>query len=846
MTRFLILLLILTSCFGANAEEKSISFDVSRAISQAKTPTTTNPTSYESDDQSQILPSISLPLSENQISEFSLEQIPVEGGEFVEGPDTLSGYKINNADWSGMLFIDYDKLYFNIRNRKEEVSVTGESRSENELHLKSTNDSESEGVSCGVEELDDNSLRRQENLAPEFRSPSKPSELRRIDVALTVSKSLYEAFKKNDKNVLNHARSIFAVAQRRTLSAAGLVLKLVHLGIYKEKELTILEHGKYLNKLLGRNFDAGQLLTAINPIKEFAGRVYQVGICIDKYGITGDYVGAAYTNANREMYSASEIFQHELYHQLGVGHSFSYCLTLKNAVQVDSSVESADGVSIMSYKNECGLTGRAYPGMPKDYLSSASYLRIYSQCGTKLRDLDSIEIPILADEALNLDDKDQYLTVPYLTPFFGKVSTSLWRKLRPKSGYEFFLFEPDLPLALKDKTSVPDHIGRFAPNDWVGFFDKPYIPLPILGRPSYVALSANYTVRELFCGDATRKWGLPGCYSMEGKILGQKIPFIISTQFDKTNRGIGKDLRKFEITFKGDPFGFIDNHRNQTIQSGQKNLITWSVGGGNIAKKVDIFLVSTAKMNESGVLPEGFGTLDKDYYYLAIQAPNTGLANVNVPNVSGEFYLYIQPSDRKFLFWSASKGFKLCARRGNRSEPGSCSGEECECEEEPTPTATPLPSASPSINPTVATPTATPTALPNQTITSTPTATPTETPVASPSATPSGSGCAILKEWSCRTWLDSEEAQMGGYTPICHLPYPNACDDPFFTNECEVLGGALQFKKTINSGKIEVQCRLMGESAGQWVCREDYKCDVVATLQCVRGCGSGSGGLGGY
>lgn len=823
--------------FDRNALIQSLSVSSQPAI----------PLSYETTEVISHETEISLPISAQSNVALKAEQFTVSGAEFLPGPDTLKGFELNSDLWKGNLFIDQNQVWFQLSNNKTGEQVRGDTWNANDREmLLSSSDTNLENE-CGTES---NENFTEKNNNREEESPERRATYwRKIKVALTISKSLYDYYGRNETTALNRARARFEISQKlfEKFLHLGMSLALVHLKIIKDRDMGIDEHGHYLYNLLGETFTIGQLLTAHNIGKPSGKAV--IGACGYK-GTQAWKRGAAFSNLKNWV-----TFEHEMFHQLGAHHVFSECPTNSSAISPFSSVEAADGVSLMSYSNYCNLKGRL-PYFGRDYPSGKSRIQAMNSvqrnnCGDIMGELTSASVPLTKDFPF------PYRTIPFLTSFAIKIPVGEYKKSNPNlpiNIYTSFVLDSLLPLV---HNSIP-WSGKFLPSKIYPFSKREpteqnfYMIYPFDIDPFWAAEEPNE--KEIFCGELSRKWGLPGCFDSSGSMIGQSIDFVVICSGNVKNR-IQSGIKNISLRFQGEPFGFTGAHRTPRLFPGILNEIRWSVGGGSIAPTVDLYLVNRDS-HSYGSYPRIFGKQGEDHFVLAKNISNTGFTQQVIPNVPGTYFLFIKPSDDNFLFWSSSSQFPLCKKKDPRRGGGfsSCEEGECECEEEPTPTATPLPSASPSINPTIATPTSTPTTLPNQTSTPTPSPAPTETPIVSPSATPSGCVPLVIFTKECKFSAAPNDRILHNGIAWCELPkpydLPDCVGDELLQNECSAAGGSLNQVMCNNQYLGEKPCasciaRNASTGFGECAPHRDV-CLYLGGVQCIRNCGIVSSGNGEY
>ncbi len=266
---------------------------------------------------------------------------------------------------------------------------------------------------------------------------------------------------------------------------------------------------------------------------------------------------------------------HEIGHQMGAAHTFNGTTGScgggnRNAA---TAFEPGSGSTVMAYAGICGAENLQPHSDP--YFHVVSLEQIIS-----FRNSTSCQTVVATGNLPPVADAGPDATIPRDTPFYvvagasdgnGDAVTYCWE--------EYDLGNPSPPT-------------------------DPFGPL----FRSFNPTGANYRyfpdLAQILAG-ASDPWEV---YPTVNRSLTLRV-----TARDNRAGGGGVDDDELELTVAGAPFEVLTPNGGETFTAGQSVNVTWTVGGGNVAANVNIFLLAGS------------------FYFLAASTPNDGQATVEMP-----------------------------------------------------------------------------------------------------------------------------------------------------------------------------------------------------------------------
>ncbi len=349
------------------------------------------------------------------------------------------------------------------------------------------------------------------------------------------------------------------------------------------------ENMNTLNSVVGiTNYDIGHLFGAGPGNSGDAGGIGTVCSDFNK--------GSGYTVAYSKVYQGdafdSEYVAHEMGHQLGAYHTFTY----KSEAGTGAQMEPGDGSTIMSYG---GLSMKAFQNNPDSYFHAISIQEITNNIRTK-----TCPTIIISGNSVPLVNAGLDYIIPKGTPFMLKgIATDV----NSDDALTYSWEQMDLGDAT---TSIPNPINTTGPL----FRSYPAVISPIRYLPNLTTILAGLT-------------STPGTFIISETLPGvnRNLNFRLTVRDNRV--GVASNSSDdMKITVDGTAGPFIINSQNisEVYNSGTLQSVNWDVAGTNTnginCTSVDILL-----------------SIDggKTFPILLLTTPNNGSVNVIIPNISG-------------------------------------------------------------------------------------------------------------------------------------------------------------------------------------------------------------------
>ncbi|MEZ4911351.1 MAG: M12 family metallo-peptidase [Saprospiraceae bacterium] len=364
-----------------------------------------------------------------------------------------------------------------------------------------------------------------------------------------------------------------------------------------------------LNNIIGRgNYDIGHIFS----------------VCFDVGGIAGGTVCSDNKGAGVTCFNGSSIstyivlvFCHEVGHQMAASHTFNRCGD-SSQLALGTGFEPGSGNTIMSYSGLCGSDNVG--------TASESYYHVAS--------LDQIYSYTNQDGAIGYSCAEKIETGNHLP-----VITSM-----PRSG---LTIPPSTPFVLN--ASATDADGDAMTYSWEQFDAQISIPLGDTTQqgnsPLFKSGKPNKATYRLF---PTNTNILNANHFTSGDMLpfnSRKMTFrFIVRDNNPTGNGAAWEEMDFNVDGSSKPFRFLAPTGQKTYTVGENITIEWEVGNTNKApinvEYVDIYVSSSTQLvfDSETMIP------------VALQIPNTGTANITIPNViSNNARIIIKARDNIFF-----------------------------------------------------------------------------------------------------------------------------------------------------------------------------------------------------
>jgi chitodextrinase len=344
-----------------------------------------------------------------------------------------------------------------------------------------------------------------------------------------------------------------------------------------------------LNNTIGlANYDIGHLLGAGTVNSGDAGGIGSVCNDFNKgSGYTCAYSGAYQGDAFDIEYVA-----HEMGHQLGAYHTFTY----KSEAGTGAQMEPGDGSTIMSYG---GLSMKAFQNNPDSYFHAISIQQVTDNIKTK-----TCPVIISTGNAVPIVNSGLDYSIPKGTPFMlngsatdanNDVLTYTWEQMD-----------------LGDATNSVPNASSIA-----GPLFRSYVPStsPTRYFPNLTTVLAGSTNT---LGTFIASEVLPG--------VARNLKFRLTVR-DNRAGGSANNFDDMAITVDGNSGPFtVDSQNNTTTYTAETTqTINWTVAGTN-ANGINCANVDILLSTDGG----------KTFPILLLSAtPNNGSANVVIPNIPG-------------------------------------------------------------------------------------------------------------------------------------------------------------------------------------------------------------------
>lgn len=355
---------------------------------------------------------------------------------------------------------------------------------------------------------------------------------------------------------------------------------------------------------------------------------YDMGHLIDKEGGNGsagvgvicnnNSKGAGWTAHNFPEGDTFDIdyVAHEMGHQLGAGHSYTY-----RASQADQKVEPGSGSTIMAYTGITTASDVQFNSNDFYHTNSISQIR------AKLNSLScGVNTPFV-DPAPNINAGLDY-TIPKSTPFVLKASTTDANN----ASYTYIWEQTDQAAAAQIGAG---DISSAYPAKPTGPTFRSFSPVSSLVRyfPDF---------NKVLAGVLSTRWESVSS-------VGRSLNFAATVRNNNLLQPqVSKDGMIITVDAVSGPFQVTGPVFGQSLSSGTSVNVTWDVAGTNAAP------VNTANVNIK--LSKDGG---KTFNIIAANTPNDGIEEIVIPagSTSANAYIMIEAVDN--IYYTVSPSFVI-------------------------------------------------------------------------------------------------------------------------------------------------------------------------------------------
>ncbi|WP_240966083.1 reprolysin-like metallopeptidase [Pseudoflavitalea sp. G-6-1-2] len=299
---------------------------------------------------------------------------------------------------------------------------------------------------------------------------------------------------------------------------------------------------------------------------------------------------------------------HEMGHQLGANHTFSY----RNE-QLGTSVEPGSGITIMGY---AGITGMDLAPHSISYFHAISIQQIHNNLSKKSC---PVVIPIASNNGAPVANSGGNFTIPVSTPFVLKGSgldpnagdqlTYSWEQIDNASPNEYWSFS----VAKPDKQSGSN------------FISNPPTASPVRYFPKMATILKGDTVSGPLPGGSEP--ANTEALSSVGRILKFRLTVRDNAPYSSaTPVSVGQtNFADATVTVlrTGEPFRLVFPNGGDTWKSTQGLQLTWKVGN-TVAMPIGVNNVKVSFSSDGG----------ETYNTMIESTPNDGTESIRLPNIS--------------------------------------------------------------------------------------------------------------------------------------------------------------------------------------------------------------------